>query len=98
MAVFLLILKWKMLFVLQLIFNITAAKITAGGNFVQWLWVIMDISAVRIQLFTISTAVKLVRIDQYYDLFTTIGIVLSCTGVVESHNFFIEKYDSLPFY
>ena len=37
----------------------TAAKFTAGGNFVQSLWVQMDYFTVRILLFTIGTAVKI---------------------------------------
>ena len=37
----------------------TAAKFTAGGNFVQSLWVKMDYFTVRILLFIIGTAVKI---------------------------------------
>ena len=41
---------------------------------------------------------KLVIMDPYYALFTTMAIVLFCTSVIGNHYFFIEKYDDLQFY
>ena len=41
---------------------------------------------------------KLVIVDPYYALFTTMAIVLFCKSVIGNNYFFIGKYDDLPFY